>query len=105
MRKLRKTHAKSTLVGILTQPAGVAIRNYGLAFLWVVIGVAVTIVIRVKLLDYRGGDVNAFVNWCDDIEKKGFAKALIGGDCNYNPAYIYVLWLATKLPFDRALVI
>jgi Gpi18-like mannosyltransferase len=105
MREPGKTDAKSTLVGILTQPAGVAVRNYGLAFLWVVLGVAVTIVIRVNLLDYRGGDVNAFVSWCDDIEKKGFAKALIGGDCNYSPAYIYVLWLATKLPFDRAFVI
>jgi len=105
MRRLSKTPAKNTLVGLLTQPAGVVLRNHGLAFLWVVVGVAVTIVIRVQLLDYRGGDVNAFVNWCDDIEKKGFAKALIGGDCNYNPAYIYVLWLATKLPFDRALVI
>jgi Gpi18-like mannosyltransferase len=104
MRNLSKTRAKSTLVGLLTRPAQ-AIRNHGLAFLWVVVGLAITIVIRIKLLDYRGGDVNAFVSWCDDIEKKGFAKGLIGGDCNYNPAYVYVLWLATKLPFDRALVI
>jgi Gpi18-like mannosyltransferase len=105
MRKVRKIDARSTLVGILTQPAGVAIRKGGLAFLWVVVGVAITVVLRLKLLDYRSGDVNAFVNWCDDIEKKGFAKALIGGDCNYNAAYVYLLWLATKLPFDRALVI
>lgn len=81
-------------------------RNDGLACLFALVGLAITIVIRIRVLDYRGGDMtNGFLVWCADIEKKGFAKALIGGDCNYNPAYVYVLWLATKLPFDRAVVI
>ena len=105
MRKPSDTGANNTLRGILTQPLGSVVRAYGLPFLWTIVGLAITIVIRIQVFDYRGGDINAFVAWCADIEKKGFAKALIGGDCNYNPAYIYVLWLATKLPFDHALVI
>lgn len=98
--------AKTAPTGTLFRTLVSFVRNYGLAFLFVSTGLALTLLIRIKALDYIGGDMkNGFLVWCADIENKGFAKGLIGGDCNYNPAYVYVLWFATKLPFNRALVI
>jgi Gpi18-like mannosyltransferase len=69
-------------------------------------GAVIAIAIRAKVFGYKSGDFeHAVLVWCDDIKKDGFAKALIGRSCNYNPPYVYLLWLATKLPFDRTLVL
>lgn len=67
------------------------------------LALAIAITIRAKLYGFASGDLtNGFIGWCDDIRKRGFAQALTAGDCNYNPAYVYVLWLANQVPFDRA---
>jgi Gpi18-like mannosyltransferase len=72
----------------------------------IAMGLAIAIIIRAKVFGYKSGDFeHAVLVWCDDIQKDGFAKALIGRSCNYNPPYVYLLWLATKLPFDRTLVL
>lgn len=104
-RKLQSTN-ESQRFGRALGRLSALVRVYGMRFVLVIIALAITVAIRIKLLDYRGGDMkDGFLVWCADIEAKGFAKALIGGDCNYNAPYVYLLWLATKIPFERATVI
>jgi Gpi18-like mannosyltransferase len=90
---------------ILARRLGSYLREYGLALLLIGSGLAIAIVIRARLYGFLSGDLkDAFLGWCRDIEKKGFAKALIHAS-NYNAPYLYVLWLATKLPLQRVFVL
>jgi Gpi18-like mannosyltransferase len=78
--------------------------EHGGSCLVVALGVAITIIIRAQVFDFHSGDLyDCLMRWCDKIEKMGLANALRTGDINYNTPYLYLLWLATKLPFHRAL--
>jgi Gpi18-like mannosyltransferase len=84
---------------------GPYLRQHGLALLLIGAGLAIAIIIRAKLYGFRSGDLrDAFLVWCKDIETKGFAEVLIHVG-NYNAPYVYVLWLATKLPLQRVFVL
>lgn len=72
--------------------------------LMLAVGIAITIAIRAQVFGFRSGDLfDCLMGWCDKIERMGLAGAIGTGDINYNAPYLYVLWLATKLPFKRAL--
>ena len=81
-------------------------RKYALSLLLVLVGMTISIAIRVKVFGFHGSDLDrGFLPWCDKIEKVGLAQALKEGSIDYNPTYIYLLWLVTKLPLDRALLV
>jgi Gpi18-like mannosyltransferase len=70
------------------------------------VGFAVTVAIRLSLLDYRSGDMrDCLLEWCNAIQENGLAQALKSGTIDYNVPYVYFLWLVTKLPWDRVITI
>lgn len=78
------------------------VRGYFLSSILMAFGLAVTVAIRLQLLNYRSGDMNDFLlRWCDSIKETGLVQALKSGSIDYNVPYIYFLWLVTKLPYDR----
>ncbi len=81
-------------------------RKHGRAIFLVAVGVALTIAIRVQLFGFHSGDLDNFgLVWCKNLKQLGLGQALKGGNVDYNPTYIYLLWLITKLPFSDIVLI
>jgi Gpi18-like mannosyltransferase len=81
-------------------------REHGLSLLLAVFGMVITVAIRLQLFGFHSGDLDGFfLVWCDDIKRLGLARALKESTINYNPPYVYLLWLISHLPFDRTRLI
>ncbi len=77
-----------------------------LVLLLVVFGLAVSVGIRVHLFDFHSSDLDSCgLAWCDSLQKVGLAETLKNANVDYNPTYLYLLWLANKLPFTRLVAI
>ena len=56
---------------------------------------------RIPLLQYQSGDYGSFLsNWYDHIQAQGF-DAFSQRFSDYTPSYLYLLALATHLPFSK----
>lgn len=78
------------------------LRRHGFALLLFAVGATITFGIRWSLLGFHSRDLDdCILPWCDSIRKLGLARALKEGGIDYNPTYIYFLWLASRLPMDR----
>lgn len=65
----------------------------------------VALAVRLPLLPFVSGDYSAFVsNWYDHLASAGFA-GLADNFSNYNPPYLYLLYLATALPVSKIVAI
>jgi Gpi18-like mannosyltransferase len=79
------------------------LRRHGVAIAMGGVALVITIAIRAVLLPFHGSDLDGgFLTWCDDIKRLGLAGAMALGHVDYNAPYLYLLWLANILPFDRA---
>jgi Gpi18-like mannosyltransferase len=106
MRRTSHLKEERDTLGILAAHPVRLVPRHCLSILVVAVGVAITIAIRVQLFGFHSGDLdNCALVWCDHIKKFGLAQALKSGIIDYNPTYIYMLWLVTKLPFDRVVTI
>jgi Gpi18-like mannosyltransferase len=82
------------------------LRVHAVTLFVVCFAMAITLAIRVRFFGFRSGDLDGFVLvWCNDIQKLGVAGALKQSSINYNPPYLYLLWLITKLPLSRVLLV
>jgi Gpi18-like mannosyltransferase len=79
------------------------LRRHGLTVAIGVVALVITIAIRAPLFAFHGSDLDGgFLLWCDDIKRLGLAGAMALDHVDYNAPYLYLLWLANVLPFDRA---
>jgi Gpi18-like mannosyltransferase len=82
------------------------LRRHGREILMLVVGLVITIQIRVMVFGFHSGDLDSCIlKWCDKFRRLGFAGALASGDIDYNPTYLYFLWLVAKLQLDRVFFI
>lgn len=82
------------------------VRAHGVGFLVVSMALLMTWAIRAQLFGFHSGDLDGFVLvWCDDLQRIGLVRALRESSINYNPPYVYLLWLITKLPWSHVLLV
>lgn len=63
---------------------------------FLLVGTLLAILVRVSLLDFKSADYDTFTKvWYNTIQSLGFA-ALKGDFSNYNPPYLYVLYLVVR---------
>jgi Gpi18-like mannosyltransferase len=92
--------------GILAAYVIRQVRKHGRAILLATVGLVITIAIRVQLFDFHSSDLDRFgLVWFKNLQKLGLGEALKSGNVDYNPTYIYLLWLLTKLPFSHLVLI
>lgn len=59
------------------------------------------LLVRLPLLDFESGDYGSFLRpWYDHIRERGFTAAMGERFSDYAPPYLYLLALATHLPFS-----
>ncbi|MCK9520090.1 MAG: glycosyltransferase 87 family protein [Dehalococcoidia bacterium] len=57
---------------------------------------------RLPMLSFESGDYGSFLSpWYDHIREQGFATAMGERFADYTPPYLYLLALATHLPFSK----
>jgi Gpi18-like mannosyltransferase len=66
------------------------------------IGLALAVALRFTLFQFQSGDyVSHLGNWYDYIQTHDGFRALRDNFSNYTPPYLYLMWLATKLPVQK----
>ncbi len=66
------------------------------------IGFALAVSLRLTLFQFQSGDYVSHLGlWYDYIETHGGFSALRDNFSNYTPPYLYLMWLATKLPVQK----
>ncbi len=71
-------------------------------FIWWAIGLALALSLRLSLLHFQSGDYISHLGlWYDYIQTHGGFWALKDNFSNYTPPYLYLMWLATKLPVEK----
>jgi Predicted integral membrane protein len=71
-------------------------------FIWWAIGLALALSLRLSLLHFQSGDYVSHLGlWYDYIQTHGGFAALKDNFSNYTPPYLYLMWLATKLPVQK----
>lgn len=69
---------------------------------WWAIGLALALALRLSLFGFQSGDyVSHLELWYDYIQSHGGFAALGDNFTNYTPPYLYLVWLATKLPVEK----
>lgn len=69
---------------------------------WWLIGLALALSIRLSLFSFQSGDYVSHLGlWYDYIQSHGGFSALRDNFSNYTPPYLYLVWLATKLPVQK----
>ena len=67
--------------------------------------VLVALAVRIPLYSFVSGDYSSFVsNWYDHLKTAGFS-GLADNFSNYNPPYLYLLWVSTLLPVSKIVAI
>jgi Gpi18-like mannosyltransferase len=70
-------------------------------FLFLTLCVALALVLRLSLFPYETFDYHNFLShWYDYLRRNGFAGFKTGFS-DYTPPYLYLLWLATDLPWPK----
>jgi Gpi18-like mannosyltransferase len=73
-----------------------------LPLLIVIAALLLGILVRLALRDYESGDYTTFLSdWYDIITRNGGFYALDERFTNYSPPYLYLLTIATWLPFEK----
>lgn len=67
--------------------------------------IVLALVIRLFLIKHSGLDVVVYVQWYDFIKLHGGLSAFKYNFADYNVPYLYLLLLATYIPFDKLIVI
>jgi Gpi18-like mannosyltransferase/putative flippase GtrA len=63
---------------------------------------AAAFAVRLPLLEFETGDYGSFLSpWYDHIRERGFTDAMGEQFSDYTPPYLYLLALATHLPFSK----
>lgn len=71
-------------------------------FIWCAMGLALALALRVSLLPFQSGDYVSHLGlWYDYIQTHGGFGAFKDNFSNYTPPYLYLMWLATKLPVQK----
>lgn len=80
------------------QSIGAAVKSLDLQQAgFLLIGTGLAILVRVSLLGFKSADYSAFTSvWYDTIRSTGYV-ALRGDFSNYNPPYLYVLYLVVRI--------
>ena len=69
---------------------------------WWVIGLALALSLRLSLFSFQSGDyVSHLGPWYDYIQTHGGFSSFRDSFSNYTPPYLYLVWLATKLPVEK----
>jgi Gpi18-like mannosyltransferase len=69
---------------------------------WWSIGLALAVSLRLSLFQFQSGDYISHLGlWYDYIQMHGGFGALRDNFSNYTPPYLYLVWLATKLPVQK----
>jgi Gpi18-like mannosyltransferase len=69
---------------------------------WWAIGLALAVSIRLSLFPFQSGDYVSHLGlWYDYIQTHGGFSAFSDNFSNYTPPYLYLVWIATKLPVER----
>ena len=63
----------------------------------VVIGIALTLAVRLSLLAFETGDYNAFKSWYRFVQEHGGFCALKHNFSDYSPPYLYLLVVGSWL--------
>jgi Gpi18-like mannosyltransferase len=70
--------------------------------IWWTIGLALALALRLSLFQFQSGDyVACLAVWYDYIQTHDGFAAFKDHFSNYTPPYLYLLWLATKLPVQK----
>lgn len=70
--------------------------------IWWSIGLALAVSLRLTLFQFQSGDYVSHLGlWYDYIQTHGGFSALRDNFSNYTPPYLYLMWLATKLPVEK----
>jgi Gpi18-like mannosyltransferase len=79
---------------------------FGREFVLFALGVIIAILARVSLFAYMSKDLKDYVlPWFSHLSGKGFVDAFGMPFANYNPPYLYLLWLVARLGFEPVLSI
>ncbi|MBV9210586.1 MAG: hypothetical protein JOZ52_08155 [Acidobacteria bacterium] len=69
---------------------------------WWSVGLALAVSLRLSLFGFQSGDYVSHLGlWYDYIQTHGGFSALRDNFSNYTPPYLYLMWLATKLPVQK----
>ena len=69
---------------------------------WWSIGLALAVSLRLSLFQFQSGDYISHLGlWYDYIQTHDGFLALRDNFSNYTPPYLYLMWLATKLPVQK----
>lgn len=69
---------------------------------WWSIGLALAVSLRLSLFQFQSGDYVSHLGlWYDYIQTHDGFLALRDNFSNYTPPYLYLMWLATKLPVQK----
>lgn len=69
---------------------------------WWSAGLALAVALRLCLFEFQSGDYVSHLGlWYDYIQEHGGFSALKDNFSNYTPPYLYLMWLATKLPMQK----
>src|SRR4051812_44008055 len=69
---------------------------------WWSVGLALAVSLRLSLFRFQSGDYVSHLGlWYDYIQTHGGFSALRDNFSNYTPPYLYLMWLATKLPVQK----
>lgn len=70
-------------------------------FIFIAACITLALLLRLALFSYETFDYTNFLGpWYDHLQRNGF-KGLGTGFSDYTPPYLYLLWLATCLPFPK----
>ena len=70
--------------------------------IWWAIGLALALLLRLSLFGFQSGDYVSHLGlWYDYIQTHGGFAAFRDNFSNYTPPYLYLVWLATKLPAEK----
>ena len=70
--------------------------------LWWSVGLALAASLRLSLFRFESGDYISHLGlWYDYIQTHGGFSALADNFSNYTPPYLYLMWVATKLPVAK----
>ncbi len=70
--------------------------------IWLSIALCLGLSLRLSLIGFVSGDYVSHLGlWYDHIQNNGGFAALKDNFSNYTPPYLYLMWLATKLPVQK----
>ena len=71
-------------------------------FFWWAIGLGLALALRLSLFGFQSGDYVSHLGlWYDYIQTHGGFAAFKDNFSNYTPPYLYLVWLATRLPVEK----